>query len=158
METSTFHELYEAHAGYVYRYALSLCGNRADAEDITATVFFRAWAGEPLRAASARAYLLAIARNLFLDGRRKAWREQRLEAEHERLRATPPVQEKRIEAEEAMRALRELPEQYRRPLELWAAGGLDYGAIAGELGCSPAVVKIRIHRARQMMAEQLRRR
>lgn len=157
METITFHDLYEAHAGYVYRYALSLCGNKADAEDITATVFFRAWAGEPLTATSARAYLLAIARNLFLDGMRKAWREERLEAGHERLRAALPDQERRMELEEALRAMRELPEQYRSPLEMWAAGGLDYGAIAAALGCSPAVVKIRIYRARQMMAEKLRR-
>ncbi len=74
MEPTSFHELYEAHSRHVYRYALSLCGNTADAEDITMAAFFKAWTAEPVRAQTARAYLLTIARNIFLDGRRRAWR------------------------------------------------------------------------------------
>lgn len=56
MELISFHELYEAHSRHVFRYALSLCGNTADAEHITMTVFFKAWTAEPLRGQSARAY------------------------------------------------------------------------------------------------------
>lgn len=157
METTSFHELYQAHARDVYRYALALSGNPADAEDIMMNVFFRAWTGEPLRQQSAKAYLMTIARNLFVDGRRKSWREQGLAPAHDHLHAQPPRQDSQVELSETLRAMRDLPELYRAPLELWAAGGLTYEEIAAELGASVVVVKIRIHRARQMLAQKLGR-
>ena len=154
MDSISFHQLYEAHARDVYRYALALCGNPSDAEDITMTAFFRAWIGEPLKAGSAKAYLMTIARNLFLDGRRKAWRQQPLQAEHENIQATAAAQETRMQLHETLLALNDLPEQYRAPLQLWAAGGLSYGEIAEAVGVSVPVVKMRIHRARQKLAER----
>jgi len=149
--------MYEAHARHVYRYALSLCGNAADAEDITMTVFFKAWTAEPLRAQTVRAYLLTIARNVFLDGRRKAWRERTLEAGHENAHAFPARQEAIVELNQTVEAMRGLPEAYRLPLEMWAAGGLSYEEIAAALGANIPVVKMRIHRARQMLAQKLGR-
>jgi RNA polymerase sigma-70 factor (ECF subfamily) len=157
MEPTSFHELYEAHSRHVYRYALSLCGNTADAEDITMAAFFKAWTAEPVRAQTARAYLLTIARNIFLDGRRRAWRERTLEAGHENAHSFAARQEKIVELSQALQAMRELPEAYRAPLEMWAAGGLSYEEIAAALGASVPVVKMRIHRARQMLAERLGR-
>lgn len=157
MELISFHELYEAHSRHVFRYALSLCGNTADAEDITMTVFFKAWTAEPLRGQSARAYLLTIARNLFLDGRRKAWRERELRPEHELSPARTASQETVVELNQTMHALRQLPETYRTPLEMWAAGGLPYEEIAAALATNVPVIKMRIHRARLMLAERLGR-
>ena len=124
MESIGFHQLFEAHAGDVYRYALSLCGNPADAEDITMTVFFRAWTGKTVRGVTAKAYLMTIARNLILDTRRRAWRQQSLQGEYEPMNTIHPNQETRMELKETLAALNELPEQYRTPLQLWAAGGL----------------------------------
>lgn len=155
METVSFHQLYEAHSREVYRYALSLCGNHADAEDITMTVFFRAWTGAPPRAVSARSYLLTIARNLFLDQRRKAWRQQPLDGAHEALQSTAAREETRQQLRQTLNALEELPEMYRTPLQLWAAGGLSYEEIAAMTGVTTTVVKARIHRARQKLAERM---
>jgi RNA polymerase sigma-70 factor (ECF subfamily) len=155
METTSFHELYQAHARDVYRYALALSGNPADAEDIMMNVFFRAWTGEPLRKQSAKAYLLTIARNIFRDGRRKSWREQSLAPAHDELHAQPPRQDTQLELRETLRAMRDLPDLYRAPLEMWAAGGLTYQEIAAELRATVVVVKMRIHRARQMLAQKL---
>lgn len=157
MDPLSFHALYESHSRHVYRYALSLCGNEADAEDITMSVFYKAWTGAPLADCSARAYLLAIARNLVIDRRRKSWREQEITARHEELHQVPAAQDTQVELNEALRALRRLPETYREPLELWAAGGLSYEEIAAALKLSVPVVKIRIHRARQMLAQELGR-
>lgn len=39
----TFEELYVAYSPDVYRFSVWLCGNAADAEDITAETFTRAW-------------------------------------------------------------------------------------------------------------------
>src|SRR3982074_1652938 len=70
-----FNTLYKRYAGDVYRFALYLCGNRSDAEDITSETFVRAWtSAEPIRMESVKGYLFTIARNLYLQGRRKARR------------------------------------------------------------------------------------
>jgi len=158
METISFHQLYEAYAKEVFRYALWLCGNTADAEDITMTVFFRAWVGEPVKAASARSYLMTIARNLVLDNRRKAWRQQPLEGAHEQMHCATANQETQQQLRQTLAALRELPEPYRTPLQMWAAGGLAYDDIAAAVGTTVAVVKVRIHRARQLLAERMNQR
>jgi RNA polymerase sigma-70 factor (ECF subfamily) len=153
MEQDSFHRLYEAHAKDIYRFALYLSGNPAEAEEITMAAFFRAWTGEPVRDTTARAYLLSIARNLYLDERRRAARHEPVEDTH----MTSANQHAQAELQQTMAALRQLPEEYGRPLELWAAGGLSYDEIAAELGLSVPVVKVRIHRARQKLAQRLGR-
>src|SRR5713101_2818160 len=65
------HEMYQRHAADVFRYALFLSGNRAEAEDITSEAFVRLWtAPGQIRVATVKAYLFTIARHLYLDGRR----------------------------------------------------------------------------------------
>ena len=45
MNQAAFHDLYERYAPDVYRFALWLSGNPAEADDITSETFVRAWAG-----------------------------------------------------------------------------------------------------------------
>ena len=67
---TTFHSLYEAHAKDVYRFARYLTGSDDAAADVAAETFLRAWAGrDAIRVETAKAYLLAIARNLARDPR-----------------------------------------------------------------------------------------
>ena len=67
-----FHELYTRYAGDIYRFALFLCDNAAEAEDITAETFARALTGKaPLVLATVKGYLLTIARNLHLESMRR---------------------------------------------------------------------------------------
>lgn len=48
--TTGFGEIYARHAADVYRFALRLCGDRADAEDITSEAFARALSSDaPIR-------------------------------------------------------------------------------------------------------------
>jgi hypothetical protein len=52
----------------VHRFALFLTGDAARADDLTADTFVRAWrARDRIQHATVKAYLLAIARNLFRD-------------------------------------------------------------------------------------------
>jgi len=70
-----FTALYQKHAPEVFRFALYLSGNRSEAEDITSETFVRAWTSSAhIEMATLRGYLFTIARNLFLQGRRKSSR------------------------------------------------------------------------------------
>ena len=63
--------LYRQHASAVYRFALSLSGDRTTAEDLTSETFVRLWtARERLDLTTVIGYLLTITRHLYLQGRR----------------------------------------------------------------------------------------
>src|SRR5215510_10733813 len=88
----TFHELYERHAQDVYRFTFWLSGDPKEAEGITSETFVRAWlARTPIRTETVKAYLFAIARNLYRQQRRHARREANLDA-HEPDPAPTPEQ------------------------------------------------------------------
>src|SRR5215831_17845505 len=75
-----FHELYERYSRDVYRFALYLSGDPALADDVTSETFIRIWsAPEPVRMATVKAYLLTIARNLWLMERRRSSRREGLD-------------------------------------------------------------------------------
>src|SRR5437879_6441822 len=77
---TSFHELYEKYSRDVYRFALYLSGNAAVAQDVTSETFIRVWSSpEPVRLATVKAYLLAIARNLCFMERRRSSRQQLLD-------------------------------------------------------------------------------
>ena len=64
-----FSSVSERYAPDVHRFALYLCGDAAWAEDIAAETFVRAWVTPvEIRAATVKAYLFAITRNLYRAG------------------------------------------------------------------------------------------
>jgi len=108
----TFHEIYERHAQDVYRYACWLSGNADNADDITSGTFARAWAGrDEIRTETVKAYLFAIARNLYLQENRKAKHMTGLNPLHADPQPGPDqVTESRLELIRAMAAVQSLPE------------------------------------------------
>jgi RNA polymerase sigma-70 factor (ECF subfamily) len=145
MQPATFHSMYEAHARDVFRYARFLTGSDDAAADIASETFLRAWAGrEAIRLATAKAFLLAIARNLCRDrGRRlKRWPGAAMPEI-----AVPADADARLELDRTLRAIDGLPLEYREPL-LLAASGVGYEEIGRILGLAVGTVKIRVHRAR----------
>jgi RNA polymerase sigma-70 factor, ECF subfamily len=145
-----FKTLYERHAPDVFRFAMYLSGNRSDAEDITAEAFVCAWtAREPMRAATIKAYLFTIARNLFLKGLRRTSREAVLSEE---VPDPAPGAAERLahqtELEAVVARLQTLPEVDRAALLMRALDGLPYEEIARALGISVASARVKVHRAR----------
>ena len=145
-----FNALYKKYAPDVFRFALYLSGNRAEAEDITSETFVRAWtAPEPIAIATVKGYLLTIARNLFLQGLRKRSRTVALE---DSIRDPHPGPEQetgqKAEVRAVMAGLRELPEIDRAALLMTAFEAMPYSEIAQSLGISVAAVKMKIHRSR----------
>ena len=150
--TTTFHSLYEAHARDVYRFARFLTGSDDAAADVTSETFLRAWAGrEAIRVETAKAYLLAIARNLARD--RARWASRLSDGD---VPETPvaPNAEARVELGRTLDAIRSLPAEYREPL-LLAAMGVGYDEIGRLVGLSVGTVKIRVHRARLKLGATL---
>jgi len=145
-----FSALYVRYAPDVFRFALYLSGDRHEAEDITSETFVRAWtAPEPIRMATVKGYLLTIARNLFLQGRRKSSRQVELPEDLHDPGAGPHVRaEQDSELALALAALQRLPEVDRAALLMRAQDGMSYDEIAQALGLSLTSVKVKIHRAR----------
>lgn len=142
--------LYRQHALAVFRFALGLCRNTPEAEDIVAETFARALTRvDRIRSATARAYLLTVARNIFLDERRRSSRDAHMLAELERMPSdSPTVPDDETRLARALAALGMLPEGERAALMLRVDHAMPYQDIAKALNISLAAAKVRVHRAR----------
>ena len=149
-----FEALYKKHAPDVYHFALYLSGERGEAEDITSETFVRVWASsEPIRVATVKGYLFTIARNLFLQGLRKKSRQVALDDDLRDPQASPYAQaEQKAELRAVLAELQKLPEIDRAALLMRAFDEMPYEEIAQALGISLAAVKVKIHRARLVIA------
>ena len=152
---TTFSELYQAHAGDVRRFALFLSGDPALADDITSA---RRSSGCGMRGsgsifATVKAYVLTIARNLFLEHHRRA---SRLGVLGERVDQRPDPEEQagaRAELRAVLSALQTLPDADRAAVLLRADEQLSSEEIAAMLGISPGAARVKVHRARLKLAE-----
>lgn len=149
-----FITLYRRHASAVFRFAWGLCGDRSAAEDLVSETFTRLLTRAPrIETRTALAYLLAVARNAYLSGRRRQRREVPL-AEEFRAPGNDPVSrlDDQARLESVLSAVHDLPESERAALLLRVDHDLSYEEIAGALGISVAAAKVRVHRARVRLA------
>jgi RNA polymerase sigma-70 factor, ECF subfamily len=150
----TFHDLYQRYAADVYRFAFWLSGQAAEAEDITSETFIRAWTSRSqLQTETLKAYLLAIARNVYLKQQQK---EARYGPLHDNYCDPQPSPEKivgqRLALEEALAVLHQLPELDRTVFVLQVQHELPYAEIARVTGLSLAASKVKVHRVRLKLA------
>ena len=123
---TSLEELYRRYAPDVYRFVFWLSGDRHMTEDVTSETFVRAWAdAKNLRMETVKGYLIAIARNLFLQQRRRSGRLAELD---ENLADPDPgpeaLAERRDEWHIVFRELGRLPEADRAALVMRAELGL----------------------------------
>lgn len=150
-----FHDLYERYAAAVHRLALYLSGEAAEADDLTAETFVRAWtAPGGIRERTVKAYLFTILRNLHVERSRRRARDVPLEPD---AHAVAPAFEREIENRSELvwvaGALGRLPGLDRAALLMRIRDGRPYEEIAQELELSPAAVRVRVHRARMRLAQ-----
>lgn len=157
----------------VYRLALSLTGNHADAEDVMQETITRVYTRLRLydpQKSSFKVWVHRVATNVWIN-----WRKRRkdtgvcsldalLDPEDEQTAALQiPTKEdgpheefeKRELRELTWRAIGELPPKSRAAVALREIGGYAYREIAAALGCSETAVKTRINRGRQVLKEKL---
>ena len=148
--------LYKKHAGDVYRYALVVLRNEADAEDVTQTTFMNAYRalerGERPRAP--QNWLIAIAHNVCRQRFRQSQRRPNEVELNEEL-AEAYVDEDSVSAEDIRRALGHLAFNQRSALVMRELEGRSYQEISEILGLSVSAVETLIFRARRALREQL---
>jgi RNA polymerase sigma-70 factor (ECF subfamily) len=159
------------HLEAVYRFALRLSGSPDAAEDLVQETFlrgFRAWHQyEP--GTNAKSWLFTICRNVFLRQRERGQRHDRIldtEATGEGV-VNPLWLEPDLDPEhaffhdlvddEVIRAIDELPEEYRSAVVLSDVEGLPYARIAEVMGVPVGTVKSRLFRGRRQLQQALRR-
>jgi RNA polymerase sigma-70 factor (ECF subfamily) len=152
---ASFTEFYRRHSADVFRFALFLCRNRADADDITSETFVRAWVGaDRIRADTVKQYLFTIARNLHIQTAAKRGRETDL---GDWVSDTSPDPHLQAERRSDIAAVRErlllMPETDRAAFLMRVVDGLPYEEISRALSISLSSAKVKVHRARLSLAE-----
>ena len=156
-----FQLLCQRHRDDLFRFARSLLGNQADAEDATQEVLLRLWNHLPtLRFFNIRGWLFRTARNYCLDQIRSRHpdvvsSEDELLVEREDELAVDPssAADCATRLEQAHDALRRLPEGLRSVFVLYEVNRLRYREIADALDLPINTVKVRLLRARQQLAK-----
>lgn len=136
-------EFYREFSPSVRAFLISLCRDPHRAEDLLQETFVRALrflAG--FKGDSPRAWLFAIARNVFLDdAKRNQWEQV---GDMEDL----PMDTRVEESAAVLQVLASLPEPQRAALVLRDQLGMSYEEVSQTLGKSLAATKVLIHRAR----------
>ncbi len=157
-DTRAFEALYRMHVDKVYGLCLRMTGNVSEAEDCVQEAFIQAWNKlKKFRGDSAfSTWLHRIAVNTVLGRMRKSKRERdRIQAAAEV--APPPVV---IDDDGSLRdlsaAVGRLPEGARHVFVLNAIYGYSHEEASNMLGIAVGTSKAQLHRARQMLARQLK--
>ena len=166
-DAAAFGELVERHRGAVYRAALAVLGNKAEAEDIAQDALVLAYRriaqfrGE----ASVRTWMISIAWKLSLSRRRRlSWKIRRMlahDTELNTVRAATPSPEARLQTAEmkatVQRRIRQLPPKLRDALLLAAAGDVTQDELAAAMNIPPATFRGRVRDARLRLKKYLDR-
>jgi RNA polymerase sigma-70 factor (ECF subfamily) len=162
MSSEAFTQLVDAHYASLYRFALSLARNSADAGDLVQQTFF-IWAtkGHGLReAAKAKSWLFTTLYREFLRGRRRDARATSLEdlpPGEADVAAEEVDRVARLDAATVMAALQSVDEVFRAPLTLFYLEDLSYQEIAGALEVPVGTVMSRLSRGKSQLRAALAR-
>jgi RNA polymerase sigma-70 factor (ECF subfamily) len=152
-----FERLYKRYVGDVYRYALAVMRNPADAEDVTQTTFlnaYRAFTEKGSRPEKPQNWLIAIAHNVCRQRFRQSARRP-AEVAFEDDIADTLVDDDVPTGEDIRRALSHLAFNQRAALVMRELEGRSYAEIAEILDLSTSAVETLIFRARRALREQL---
>jgi RNA polymerase sigma factor (sigma-70 family) len=167
-DPEAFREFYDRSAVWIRSWFLRHTGSEPGSLDLTAETFAQAWhASRRFRDeadGSGAPWLFGIARNLL----RQYHKHNRIEsAARERmgLQATSAECEdyERIDERSEVKSLtpllrhavRALPAEQRRALELRVVHQLPYEAVAGRLGCSQNAARLKVSRALRALTRQM---
>ncbi|MEO6246058.1 MAG: RNA polymerase sigma factor [Opitutaceae bacterium] len=160
MSDESFSHLVESHYAALYRFALSLAKNPADASDLTQQTFF-VWAtkGQTLRdIAKAKTWLFTTLYREFLRVRRRGGKITAIEDLPPGAQDVPDVEVDlvaKMDAQLVLEALQEIELVFREPLTLFYLQDLSYVEIAEILSVPIGTVMSRLSRGKVHLRAQL---
>jgi len=169
-DLDAFEELVKRYEKRIYSLAFRYSGNYDDANDIAQNAFFNAYKSLPSfrGEASFATWLYRITANACLDEIRKQNKHNYLPLDNAiqsqwgnslPAAAPYPSPEEHLEREElkdlVKRCLKSLPGDHRLILILREMYGLSYNELCSCLGCSMNTVKVKLHRARRALKEEI---
>jgi RNA polymerase sigma-70 factor (ECF subfamily) len=162
MSNEAFTQLVDAHYASLYRFALSLARNAADAGDLVQQTFF-IWAtkGHGLREMEkAKSWLFTTLYREFLRGRRRDQRASSIEdlpPGEQDIAAEEIDRVARLDAATVMTALQSVDDVFRAPLTLFYLEDLSYQEIADALDVPIGTVMSRLSRGKTQLRAVLAR-
>src|ERR687891_1326865 len=164
-DARAFEVIYERHSSAAFSLAYRMMGTRAGAEDVTQDAFLSLWrsgARYDRARGSVRTWVLGIVHNRAIDALRRSMVHDRRRASdegiEERLEAkerTDVEAARRDEAREVRSALRTLPPEQSRVIELAYFGGVSHREIATMLDTPIGTVKGRMRLGLRKMRGEL---
>lgn len=139
-------------------FAVSLCNNRDQADDLLQDAIMKAWAKQSsfTPGTNMKAWLFTIARNEFYSKMRKRGREvQDSEGTFTERLSSHPGQESSLDLQDFKKALNLIPEDQREAIILVGASGFSYEEAAEVAGVAIGTMKSRVSRARNALQEIL---
>ena len=166
-DAQAFHQVFDIYRDRVYALCRHMAGNEEDAEDLAQESF--TWAFKSIHSFRAEAafgtWLFRIASNCCLATLRKRRPVfQSIDAMAERnlvpLATSGPNPEQQLIRKELITrvetAVAALPENQRLIFVLGTQLGMRYREISEVVGCSEDAVKVRIHRARKKVRDEMK--
>jgi RNA polymerase sigma-70 factor (ECF subfamily) len=157
-DTAAFEALYRMHVDKVYGLCLRMTGNVAEAEDCTQEAFIQAWNKlSKFRGDSAfSTWIHRIAVNTVLGRIRKSQREKdRIQAVTD-ISPVPETVGDSGNFEDLQQAVDDLPTGARHVFVLHAVYGYSHDETGDMLGIATGTSKAQLHRAKRLLAQQLR--
>ncbi len=159
MDKLTAEKLYEAFYMKVFSYVMTLTGDRDEAMEITQETFFRAITTEKeFRGESENfTWLCAIAKNFFIDEKRRQSRMEELPSE-ERPDSGKGPEKSLVDADSSIRIhriLHAMEEPYKEVFQLRIFGELSFKEIASIFGKTETWARVTYHRARIQIKERM---
>ena len=158
MTQEKIEKLYETCYMRVFSYAMTLAGERSQAEEITQETFFRVFSKQSeFRGESDEVtWLCAIAKNYWLDEKRRGKRTEAMPEEMTDLGSGP--EQAAVDRDSSFRihmALHQLEEPYREVFELRVFGELSFREIGMIFSKTENWARVTYHRARLKLHERM---
>jgi len=163
-DAKAFELLVARHQRAVYNLAQRFLNDSDEAEDLAQDVFIRIHKAAATYTPDAKftTWLYTIVKNLCFNVLRSRRQTVIVSVDDESMPELPAKNEDPVERitrqqvrEKVIHAVGKLPENMRLVVILSKYHGLSYDEIAGIMGCSVNAIKLRVHRAKAILAEEL---